>query len=75
VGFEEEVSAMQGSGGRIVGLLTMALGVVVVLVAVLLFGLTKTSNGESTVDWVSLLTAVGGLAIFTRGLSTVVRHG
>jgi hypothetical protein len=66
---------MQGSRGKIVGMMTMALGVVVVLVAVLLFGLTKTSNGEPTVDWVSVLTALGGLAIFTRGLSTVVRRG
>ena len=35
------------------------MGIVVVVIAVLLFGLTKTSNGETAVDWVSVMTAVG----------------
>jgi hypothetical protein len=65
---------MQGRGGRIVGLVTTALGIVVVVIAVLLFGLTKTLNGETTVDWVSVMTAIGGLVIVGRGLYTVARH-
>jgi hypothetical protein len=65
---------MQGRGGRIVGLLTTAIGIVVVVIAVLLFGLTKTSNGETTVDWVSVMTAIGGLVIVGRGLYAVVRN-
>jgi len=64
---------MQSRGRRIVGLLTTAIGIVVVLIAVLLFGLTKTSNGETTVDLVSVLTAIGGLVIVGRGLYAVVR--
>ncbi len=40
---------MQARGGRIVGLLTTAIGVVVVAIAVLLFGLAETANGETTV--------------------------
>jgi hypothetical protein len=65
---------MQGRGGRIVGLLTTAIGIVVVVIAVLLFGLTKISNGETTVDWVSVIAAIGGLVIVGRGLYTVVRN-
>lgn len=64
---------MQGKGRRIVGLLTTVIGIVVVVVAVLLFGLTKTSNGETTVDWVSVMTAIGGGVIAGRGLHAVVR--
>ena len=57
---------------RIVGLVTAAIGVVVVLIAVIVFGLTNTSNGEATVDWVSVITALGGLVILGRGLYEVV---
>lgn len=64
---------MRGRGRKIVGLLTTAIGIVVVLIAVLLFGLTKTSNGEATVDWVSVMTAFGGLVIVGRGVYAVVR--
>lgn len=65
---------MQGRGGRAVGLLTTVMGVLVVVVAVLVLGLTKTSSGETTVDWVSVITAIGGLVIVARGLYAVVRH-
>jgi len=65
---------METRGGRIVGWLTTAIGIVVVLIAVLLFGLSRTTNGETTVDWVSVITAVGGLVIVGRGLYMVVRH-
>jgi hypothetical protein len=59
--------------GRAVGLITTAVGIVIVI-AVLLFGLTKSSNSETTVDWVSVLTAIGGLVIVSRGLYAVVRN-
>jgi hypothetical protein len=65
---------MQGRGRRIVGLVMAAVGIVVVVIAVLLFGLTKTSNGESTVDWVSVVTAIGGIVIAGRGLYAVTRN-
>ena len=65
---------METRGGRIVGWLTTAIGIVVVLIAVLLSGLSRTTNGETTVDWVSVITAVGGLVIVGRGLYMVVRH-
>ena len=32
-----------------------------------MLGLTKTSNRETTVDWVSVLTTVGGLVISAGG--------
>jgi hypothetical protein len=53
--------------------LTTVIGIVVVVVALLLFGLTKTSNGETTADWVSVMTAIGGVVIAGRGLHAVVR--
>jgi hypothetical protein len=65
---------MQGKDRRIVGLVTTAIGIVVVVVAVLAFGLTETSNGETTVDWVSVMTAIGGMVIAGRGLYAVVRN-
>jgi hypothetical protein len=52
----------------------MAVGIVIALIAVLLLGLTKTSNGETTVDWVSVLTTIGGLVIVGRGLHAVARN-
>jgi hypothetical protein len=55
-------------------LLTTAIGIVVVVIAVLLVGLTETSNGETTVDWVSVMTAIGGLVIAGRGMYAVVRN-
>jgi hypothetical protein len=64
---------MEGKG-RAVGVITTAVGIVVIVMAVLLFGLTKSSNGETTVDWVSVLTAIGGLVIVSRGLYAVVRN-
>ena len=51
-----------------------AIGIVVVVIAVLLFGLTKTSNGETAVDWVSVMTAIGGLVFVGRGLHAVMRN-
>jgi hypothetical protein len=72
-GLAEEGSKMQWRGGKTVGLLTTVIGIVVTLIAVLLFGLTKTSNGETTVDWVSMVTAIGGLVIVGRGLYWVAR--
>ena len=39
---------------------------VAILVAALLFGLTKTSNGETVADWVSIITAIGGLIVRGR---------
>ena len=36
---------------------------VAILVAALLFGLTKTSNGETVTDWVSIITAIRGLIV------------
>jgi hypothetical protein len=66
---------MQRKGGRIAALVLTAIGVAVVLIAVLAFGLTKTSNGETTLDWISILTAICGVAIVGGGLSNVVRHG
>jgi hypothetical protein len=65
---------MRGRSGRTVGLVMAATGTVVVVVAVLLFGLTKTSNGETTVDWVSVMTAIGGLVIAGRGVYAVLRN-
>lgn len=41
---------------------------VAILVAALLFGLTKTSNGETVADWVSIVTAIGGLIVGGVGL-------
>jgi membrane protease YdiL (CAAX protease family) len=41
---------------------------VAILVAALLFGLTKTSNGETVADWVSIITAIGGLIVGGVGL-------
>jgi hypothetical protein len=64
---------MQGRSRRAVGLVMAATGIIVVVVAVL-FGLTKTSNGETTVDWVSVMTAIGGLVIAGRGLYAVLRN-
>jgi uncharacterized membrane protein YcjF (UPF0283 family) len=64
--------AMRPRNERIIGLITAALGAVVVSVAVIVFGLTHTSNGEATVDWVSVITALGGLVIVGRGLYEVV---
>jgi uncharacterized membrane protein YqgA involved in biofilm formation len=64
---------MKGKG-RAVGLIATAAGIVVIVIAVLLFGLTKSSNGETTVDWVSVLTAIGGVLIVSRGLYAVVRN-
>jgi hypothetical protein len=40
----------------------------VILVAALLFGLTKTSSGETVADWVSIITAIGGLIVGCVGL-------
>jgi hypothetical protein len=64
---------MQGRSGRTVGLVMAAAGLVVVVVAVLLFGLTETSNGETTVDWISVMTAIGGVVIAVRGMYAVLR--
>jgi formate hydrogenlyase subunit 3/multisubunit Na+/H+ antiporter MnhD subunit len=41
---------------------------VAILVAALLYGLTKTSNGETVADWVSIITAIGGLIVGGVGL-------
>ena len=41
---------------------------VAILVAALLFGLTKTSDGETVADWVSIVTAIGGLIVGGVGL-------
>jgi hypothetical protein len=68
-------SPMQGRSRSAFGLVMAAVGIVVVVVAVLMFGLTETSNGGTTVDWVSVMTAIGGLVIAGRGLYTVLRHG
>ena len=65
---------MQGRGGRAVGLLATVIGIVVLVIAVLVFGLTKTSNGETTVDWVGVIAAIGGLVIAGRGLYAVARN-
>ena len=65
---------MQGKGRKTVGLLTTVIGVAVVVIAVLLLGLTKTSDGETTVDWVSIMTAIAGLMIVGRGLYAVTRN-
>jgi hypothetical protein len=64
---------MQERSGNIVGFVTTATGIAVVVVAVLLFGLTKTSNGETTVDWISVVTAIGGLVIAGQGVYAIVR--
>jgi hypothetical protein len=66
---------MQVNTRRLVGMCATVCGAAVVAIAVLLFGLTETSNGETTVDWVSVLTAVGGLVIVGRGLYALVRDG
>jgi hypothetical protein len=49
------------------GLVFTAAGVAI-LVAALLFGLTKTSDGETVADWVSIVTAIGGLIVGGVGL-------
>lgn len=49
------------------GLVLTAAGVAI-LVAALLFGLTKTSNGEAVAEWVSIVTAIGGLIVGGVGL-------
>jgi hypothetical protein len=54
--------------------LTTVVGIIIVVLAVLLFGLTETSNGETTVDRVSVMTAIGGLVIAGRGLYSVARN-
>jgi len=66
---------MQHRGGILVqsrsernrGLVFTTAGVAI-LVASLLFGLTKTSNGETVPDWVSIITAIGGLIVGGVGL-------
>jgi hypothetical protein len=65
---------MQQKRRRITGLLETVIGIAVVVIAVMLFGLTKTSNGESTVDWISAMTAIGGLVVAGEGLRTLMRH-
>ena len=53
---------MQARSERNSGLVLTTAGVAI-LVAALLFGLTKTSNGQTVADWVSIITAIGGLIV------------
>lgn len=55
---------------RNVGLLQLVTGMGVVVLAVLLFGVTK-DNG--TPDWVSIITAIAGVVVAVTGLFTVLR--
>jgi hypothetical protein len=56
---------MEARGQRNLGLLMAAAGLAVLVLAVLLFGLTTTTGA---LDWVSIITAVGGLALAGVGL-------
>lgn len=58
---------MQPRSERNRGLVFTTAGVAI-LVAALLFGLTKTSDGETVADWVSIITAIGGLLVGGVGL-------
>ena len=58
---------MRSRSERNRGLVFTAAGVAI-LVAALLFGLTKTSNGETVADWVSIIPAIGGLIVGSVGL-------
>ena len=58
---------MQPRSERNRGLVFTTAGVAI-LVAALLFGLTKTSNGETVADWVSIITAISGLIVGSVGL-------
>jgi formate hydrogenlyase subunit 3/multisubunit Na+/H+ antiporter MnhD subunit len=49
------------------GVVLTAAGVAI-LVAALLFGLTRNSNSETVADWVSIITAIGGLIVGGVGL-------
>ncbi len=60
---------MQPRSERNRGLVFTTAGVAI-LVAALLFGLTKNSNGGTVADWVvSIVTAIGGLIVGGVGLS------
>lgn len=62
---------MEGKGEN-VGLSVFAAGVAIVVVAVLLFGIT---TGTGSVDWVSIVTAIGGALMAVGGLSIASRKG
>ena len=63
---------MQASGRMNLGLWMTVTGIVVLVLAVLVFGLSETSNGETTVDWVNTMAAIGGLVLMSRGVYTVL---
>ena len=57
---------------RNLGLAQIAAGLAAVVLAVLLFGLTKDGGG---LDWVSIITAIAGGVLALTGLYTVFRKG
>jgi hypothetical protein len=57
---------------RNLGLVQIAAGLAVVVLAVLLFGLTKDGGG---LDWVSIITAIAGGVLALTGVYTFFRKG
>jgi hypothetical protein len=62
---------METKGERNTGLVFVAAGLVVVVLAVLLFGVTTDIGG---VDWVSIITATAGAVMAAAGLYRVFRN-
>jgi hypothetical protein len=63
---------MERRSGKILGISMTALGLAVIVLAVLLFGLTTDSGA---VDWVSIITAVAGVVLAATGLNQIFRGG
>jgi hypothetical protein len=57
---------------RNLGLAQIAAGVAAMVLAVLLFGLTKDGGG---LDWVSIITAIAGGVVALTGLYTMFHKG
>lgn len=62
---------MDASKRRNLGLLNIAVGLGIIVLAVLLFGLTTASGA---LDWVSIITAVAGLVLVVTGVYNMYRN-
>jgi len=69
---QESTRWIRAEKRRNLGLPQIATGMSVVVVAVLVFGLTKDSSG--TPDWISIVTAIAGVVVAVTGVYTVLRN-
>ena len=62
---------MEPTKSRILGMAMSAAGAATIVLAVLLFGVTKEGGGP---DWVSIITAIAGFVMAATGLYTLFRN-